>query len=52
MITEKQQEYALKTAIEITKEYSRGGGDQPDAILKNTYKELTKIIDEIYPIKE
>ncbi len=38
----------LEMAVEITKEYARGGGSTtPGTILKMVYKELKKINDDI-----
>ena len=43
------KQHCLNQAVEITKEYARGGGTSPDAILKNVYemlKELDKDANE------
>ncbi len=40
--------YALDKAIEITKEYARGGGATPPQVaLRNLYEELKKLNQEV-----
>lgn len=49
MATKDLKRKALRQAIDITKEYARGGSEQgePSKILRYCYKELVKIVDEI-----
>lgn len=37
----------LEMAVDIIKEYARGGGDIPDVILERVYEQLKKINDEM-----
>ena len=42
------KKWCLVRAIEITKEFGRGGTDKtPIRILKDTYKVLTDLLDEV-----
>lgn len=37
----------IDKAVEITKEYARGGGSNPlESVLKNTYEELKKLNED------
>ena len=50
MPTTQEKELSLKTAIEITKEYARGGGSGLYSILQNLYDKLNELKDDV--IKE
>jgi hypothetical protein len=48
MATKQQKYEALKTAIEIAKEYARSAAEgYPTGIMKDSYKAIIAIIDEI-----
>ncbi len=49
MANKKQKQVALKQAIQIAREYARGGSEKssPDVILDQTYKRLIQIMDDI-----
>lgn len=41
-----EKELSLKTAIEITKEYARGGGSDPSSMLRLVYDTLNVLKDD------
>jgi len=48
VLQKKQKEWVLDQAIEITKEFARGGsGSPPDYLLSNAYRSILGIIVEI-----
>jgi len=48
MATKQQKYEALKTAIEIAKEYARSAAEgYPTGVMKDSYKAIIAIIDEI-----
>lgn len=47
MPTKEQKKISLKEAIDITKEYGKGGGVVPAAVLESIYSTLNKIKDDI-----
>jgi len=48
MVERKQKEWALDRAIEVTREFARGGtGNPPEYLLQNTYRTLLSIIEEM-----
>jgi len=48
VLQKKQKEWALDQAIEITKEFARGGsGSPPDYLMSNAYRSILGIIVEI-----
>ena len=48
MASKQQKLEALKTAVEITKEYARSAAEgYPAGVLKDSYKAIIAIVDEI-----
>lgn len=48
MATEEQKHKALKSAVEIAKEYAGSSSDAyPDGVLKEAYRAIVEIVDEI-----
>ncbi len=54
MANKKQKQIALKQAIQIAREYARGGSEKssPDVILEQSYKRIVQIMDEIEQTSE
>lgn len=50
MLEAKQLEKALEYAVEVAKEYGRGGYDKagPDIIIERAYRQIIKILEEIH----
>ena len=49
MATRKMKETALKHAIQIAREYARGGSEKssPDIVLDQSYKRILQILEDI-----
>jgi hypothetical protein len=48
MATKQQKHEALKTAVEIAKEFARSAAEgYPTGVMKDSYKAIVAIIDEI-----